>query len=76
MPAGIVKFFNDAKGYGFIEPEGGGQDVFVHVSELRRSGLEGLQEGQRVSFEAKIDPRKGKPNAVGIKVLGGAVPTR
>ena len=51
--------------------------TFLSISsELRRSGLEGLQEGQRVSFEAKIDPRKGKPNAVGIKVLGGAVPTR
>jgi CspA family cold shock protein len=67
MPTGTVKFFNGAKGYGFIAPEGGGNDVFVHVSELERSGIHSLNEGDRVSFDAKMDPKKGKPNAVNIK---------
>lgn len=65
---GTVKFFNTQKGFGFIAPEGGGNDVFVHVSELQRSGLDGLNEGDRVTFETKMDPKKGKPNAVDIKL--------
>jgi len=65
MAEGTVKFFNDDKGFGFIAPEGGSQDVFVHVSELRRSGIETLEEGQRVSFDVKMDPKRNKPNAVG-----------
>jgi CspA family cold shock protein len=73
MAEGTVKFFNDEKGYGFIAPEGGSQDVFVHVTELRRSGIESLEEGQRVSFEVKIDPKRGKPNAVDVRVLGAPV---
>jgi cold shock protein len=67
MPTGIVKFFNVDKGFGFIAPDGGGNDVFVHVSELERSGMRTLKEGQKVSFETKMDPKKGKPNAVNIK---------
>ena len=67
MPTGTVKFFNTSKGFGFIEPDGGGADVFVHVSELERSGMHTLNEGQKVSFESKMDPRKGKPNAVNIR---------
>ncbi len=67
MPTGTVKFFNSAKGFGFIAPEGGGNDVFVHISELERSGMHTLNEGDRVSFESKMDPKKGKPNAVNIK---------
>ena len=67
MPTGTVKFFNMSKGYGFIEPDGGGADVFVHVSELERSGMHTLNEGQKVVFESKMDPKKGKPNAVNIK---------
>ena len=69
MARGTVKFFNTTKGFGFIEPEDGGPDVFVHVSELERSGVRELREGQKVSFESKIDPRKGKPNAVNVKAL-------
>ena len=57
MPNGTVKFFNTQKGFGFIQPDGGGPDVFVHVSELERSRLRELREGQKVSFESKIDPR-------------------
>lgn len=67
MATGTVKFFNTQKGFGFISPDGGGPDVFVHVSEVERSGLRGLQEGQKVSFEEKMDPRKGKSNAVNLK---------
>ena len=67
MPNGTVKFFNTQKGFGFIQPDGGGPDVFVHVSEIERSGLRELREGQKVSFESKMDPRKGKPNAVNVR---------
>jgi CspA family cold shock protein len=67
MPTGTVKFFNADKGFGFIAVEGGGADVFVHVSALEQSGMRTLSEGQRVSFESKMDPKKGKPNAVNIK---------
>jgi len=67
MPMGTVKFFNSSKGFGFIAPEGGGPDVFVHISELERSGLDTLNEGEKVSFESKMDPKKGKPNAVNVK---------
>jgi CspA family cold shock protein len=67
MARGTVKFFNTQKGFGFIEPEDGGPDVFIHVSELERSGLRELREGQKVSFESKMDPRKGKASAVNVK---------
>jgi CspA family cold shock protein len=66
MPTGTVKFFNADKGFGFISPDGGGADIFVHISELERSGLRALNEGQKVRFETKMDPKKGKPNAVNI----------
>jgi cold shock protein len=67
MPTGKVKWFNSAKGYGFIEPEGGGQDVFVHVSAVERAGLSGLNEGQRVSFELARD--RGKTSAANLKLI-------
>ncbi len=51
MSVGVVKWYNSQKGYGFIQPDDGGKDVFVHVSALERSGLRGLAEGQKVSFE-------------------------
>jgi CspA family cold shock protein len=69
MPTGTVKFFNAQKGFGFIVVDGGGPDVFVHVSALESSGLDILNEGQKVSFETKMDPKKGKPNAVNIKPI-------
>ena len=63
---GTVKFFNMAKGFGFIAPEGGGKDVFVHVSAVERAGIRSLAEGQRVTFEIEAD-QKG-PKAVDIKL--------
>ena len=63
---GTVKFFNLAKGFGFIAPEGGGKDVFVHVSAVESAGLRSLTEGQRVTFEIEAD-KKG-PKAVDIKL--------
>jgi CspA family cold shock protein len=67
MTTGVVKWFNPDKGFGFIAPDGGGADVFVHISAVERSGLTGLREGQAVSFEVQTDPRKGKPAAVNLK---------
>jgi CspA family cold shock protein len=64
---GTVKFFNADKGFGFIAPDDGGNDVFVHISELQNSGLDGLNEGDKVTFESKMDPKKGKPNAINIR---------
>lgn len=69
MPTGTVKFFNAQKGFGFIEVDGGGPDVFVHISEVQKSGLDMLSDGQKVSFESQMDPKKGKPNAVNIKTV-------
>jgi CspA family cold shock protein len=60
MQKGTVKFYNDQKGYGFIQPDAGGKDVFVHATALQRSGLTGLTEGQKVSFETGEDRRTGK----------------
>ena len=67
MPTGTVKFFDTQKGFGFIEVDGGGPDVFVHISEVQNSGLDSLSDGQKVSFDSQMDPKKGKPNAVNIK---------
>jgi CspA family cold shock protein len=66
---GSVKWFNGTKGYGFIRPEAGGDDVFVHISAVERSGLSGLTEGQRVSYEVRMDPKKGKTSAVNLREL-------
>jgi cold shock protein len=60
MTIGTVKFFNATKGFGFITPEGGGKDVFVHVSTVEKSGLRTLNEGQRVSFDIQPDPKGSK----------------
>jgi CspA family cold shock protein len=69
MPNGTVKWFNPAKGFGFIQPDSGGADVFVHISAVERSGLSTLNEGQKVSFEEERDPKRGKTSAVSIKAL-------
>ncbi|MGH1419103.1 MAG: cold-shock protein [Hyphomicrobiaceae bacterium] len=60
MDTGTVKFYNDQKGYGFIAPDNGGNDVFVHATALERAGLRGLAEGQKVSFDTAEDRRTGK----------------
>ena len=67
MPIGKVKWFDARKGYGFIEPEGGGKDVFVHISAVERAGLRGLVDGQRVSYE--VSEQRGKPAAEKLKPL-------
>ncbi len=69
MATGAVKWFNDQKGYGFIAPDDGGADVFVHISAVERSGLRGLAEGQKLSYELKSDPRKGKAAAENLKLI-------
>jgi CspA family cold shock protein len=69
MATGVVKFFNSQKGFGFIQPDNGGPDVFVHISAVERAGLHGLAEGQKVSFEEKTDPKRGKTNAVNLKTV-------
>lgn len=68
MNKGTVKFYNSQKGYGFIAPEGGGNDVFVHASALERAGIGGLAEGQKVSFETELDRRNGKTAVSRIEV--------
>ncbi|HEV7717697.1 MAG: cold-shock protein [Hyphomicrobiales bacterium] len=60
MQTGTVKFYNDQKGFGFIQPDSGGKDVFVHATALERAGMRGLNEGQKVSFDTAEDRRTGK----------------
>jgi CspA family cold shock protein len=66
MATGTVKWFNSTKGYGFIEPDQGGKDVFVHVSAVERSGLGALAEGQKVGFELRRDKKTGRESAVDL----------
>jgi CspA family cold shock protein len=66
MPIGTVKFFNESKGYGFIAPDDGGQDAFVHISAVEGSGMNSLREGQRVNYTLEQD-RRGKMAAVNLK---------
>ncbi len=69
MANGTVKWFNAQKGYGFIQPEAGGADVFVHISAVERAGLSTLNDGQKVAYELQMDPRKGKSSAVDLKLV-------
>lgn len=66
---GTVKFFNTTKGYGFISPDNGGKDAFVHISAVQRSGLQGLYEGDKVTFELQTG-RDGKESAANLTLLG------
>lgn len=68
MSNGTVKWFNAQKGYGFIQPEGGGKDVFVHISAVQKAGIGTLNEGQRVSFELE-QSQQGKTSAADLKLL-------
>ena len=63
MAVGTVKWFNETKGFGFIQPDNGGNDVFVHISAVERAGLRGLAEGQKISYEMETDKRSGKQSA-------------
>ncbi len=67
MAEGTVKWFNTTKGYGFIQPSDGGNDIFVHISAVQRAGLQGLSDGQKVSFE--LQNERGKTAAVDIKLI-------
>jgi cold shock protein len=69
MSSGTVKWFNEQKGYGFIQPDDGGKDVFVHISAVQRSGMQGLSDGQKVSYELQADRKTGKTSAVNLQTL-------
>jgi CspA family cold shock protein len=69
MPVGTVKFFNTQKGFGFIAPDDGSSDVFVHVSAVEQAGIGALREGQRLSFDVVTDQRRGKTNAQNLKTI-------
>jgi CspA family cold shock protein len=69
MESGTVKWFNGQKGFGFIQPENGGNDVFVHISAVERAGLGSLHEGQKVSYELERDKRSGKMSAGQLQAI-------
>ncbi len=69
MATGTVKWFNTQKGYGFIKPDDGGKDIFVHISAVEKSGLQTLQDDQAISYELFTDDRRGKTSAVDLKIL-------
>jgi CspA family cold shock protein len=69
MNKGTVKWFNGQKGFGFIQPDDGSKDVFVHVSAVERAGMTGLGEGQKISFEIEDDRKTGKSSATNLKAI-------
>ena len=69
MSTGTVKWYNDQKGYGFIQPDDGGKDVFVHVSAVERAGLSRLNEGQKVSYDIEQDRKSGKDSAGNVRAV-------
>ena len=69
MPTGTVKWYNPEKGFGFIQPDDGGKDAFVHVSAIERAGMRDLQEGQKISFELVADKRSGTMSADNLKAV-------
>lgn len=68
MTTGTVKWYNDQKGYGFIDPDEGGKDVFLHATALERAGIRSLREGQKVTYEVETDQRTGKSSAGSLQV--------
>jgi len=73
MPTGTVKFFNESKGYGFIQPDTGESDAFVHITAVERAGMQTLRQDQRVSYDLEQD-RRGKMSAVNLKTEDAAAP--
>lgn len=69
MSTGTVKWYNDTKGYGFIQPDEGGKDVFVHATALERAGMRGLREGQKIGYELQTDQRSGKTSATNLRAV-------
>jgi cold shock protein len=69
MPSGTVKWFNNQKGFGFIQPDDGGKDVFVHISAVERAGLHSLNEGQKIAYEVVADRRTGKSAADNLRAV-------
>ena len=69
MATGTVKWFNSEKGFGFISQDGGGPDVFVHISAVERAGMRSLQEGQKISYEEQRDAKRGKSSAENLKAV-------
>jgi CspA family cold shock protein len=67
MPNGTVKWFNATKGFGFILPDGGGTDVFVHITAVQKAGLQGLKDNQKLAFD--VAEERGKPTAINLKIL-------
>jgi CspA family cold shock protein len=69
MPTGTVKWFNAQKGFGFIQPDDGGADVFLHISAVERSGIGNPAEGQKLSYELQRDPKKGRVSAANLRAV-------
>jgi len=72
MTQGTVKWFNGQKGYGFIQPDNGDKDVFVHISAVERAGMQGLNEGQKVSFDVVVSQKTGKSSADNLRAVRSA----
>lgn len=68
MQNGTVKWYNSSKGFGFIQPDDGGNDVFVHISAVERAGINDLPEGSKISYDIEVDQRRGKSSAVNLKL--------
>ena len=69
MATGTVKWFNAAKGYGFIQPDDGGKDVFVHISAIERAGMNNPREGDKIAYDLQRDPKKGRVSAENLRKL-------